>query len=77
MKVRAKFVVQSVTEHNTYTGGCYKDVKMNPVMADDVEENKRFHEATPSGEIKMTITNPSAADAFKPGDTFYVDFIEA
>jgi len=34
-------------------------------------------EATPSGSMKLYITNQAALDQFKIGKSFYVDFIEA
>ncbi len=47
-----------------------------PVYGDS-PENKTWSQATPPGEIKMTITNPAALDAFGPGQAFYVDFTPA
>lgn len=41
---------------------------------DPGNENKSFWEATPSGEITLTITNPEAAFKFVPGTAYYVDF---
>lgn len=38
------------------------------------DENKKFHEATPSGSCEMFITNPAVFGIFNPGDEFYVEF---
>lgn len=73
MSVRAKFIVSEVTE---YQGNAGKRVKLYPVTADDIAENQRFHQYTPSGNIEMHVNNPPAADQFKPGMAFYVDFTE-
>lgn len=71
--MRAKFVCQSVTL-NQYGG---EQVQMYPVCQDETEENKRFHQASPGGELKLFISNPNLAGAVKPGDTLYVDFHRA
>lgn len=71
MNVRAKFQVDSIrlTTHGT-------DVEMSPVMdqSDPTSEDARFWDATPSGSIKMYIDNKKAAEQFKPGQKYYVDF---
>ena len=71
MSVRAKFRVISVEDF-----GYTKKVKLSPVQADDIPENQKFHKYTPSGSLEMSIDNPPAADQFKPGKDFYVDFTE-
>jgi len=69
MSVRAKFRVVSVTDF-----GFTKQVKLAAISDDGIPENQRFHKATPSGQIEMTIDNPQAAEQFTPGKQFYVDF---
>lgn len=70
MKVRAKFVVDSVTQQN---GGGVK-VELKPVTSGS-EENKSFWKYTPSGKLEMWMTaGIPAADAFEPGQEFYIDF---
>lgn len=69
---RAKFSVQSVTDYSTA-----KQVLLHPVYSDDPNhENKAFWDATPAGLINMTIKS-GAADNFRPGMEFYVDFTQA
>ena len=34
---------------------------------------KKFHEATPNGELTLTINNQKAIGRFKPGQEFYLD----
>lgn len=74
MSVRAKFKVRSVTEHEWAPGG--KSVELYPVT-NGSEENKEFYKATPGGEIKLSTVNPAAAEQFKVGREFYVDFTPA
>lgn len=71
MSVRAKFRVHAVTPHTWGT-----EVMMHPVYSGS-EENKSFWEATPNGEIRMTIKNETAAKHFDVNGEFYVDFIKA
>lgn len=74
MTVRAKFKVHSITEtkHWEASKGNMFTVHMNQVSSGS-EENKRFFEATPSGEIKMAVNN-AVGKMFPVGSEFYVDF---
>lgn len=71
MTVRAKFRVETVTQ--TIHGFT---VDLKPVTGGS-PENERFFKWTPSGEIKMGTVNAEAAEQFKPGTEFYVDFTPA
>jgi hypothetical protein len=70
--VRAKFVVQSVKTWG-YGG---REIVATPVTGgpNEIPENQRFHKATPSGQLTMTVDNPPAAEVFVPGAEFYLDF---
>ena len=70
--VRAKFKCTEVNERR-FEHGNQVDVVLYPVMRDDVE----LWEATPSGKLEMTVTNPSVAGWFKPGESYYLDFSRA
>jgi hypothetical protein len=84
--VRAKFFVRAVELFSSPPGsGC---VKLAPVYkyqqgisGNACEENRKFWEATPSGEISLSITNPEGfkpfVEAFQRNKPFYVDFTEA
>ena len=53
-------------------------VKLRAVYSDDPEhENKKFWDATPSGELEMHITNNDAAEFFELGAEYYLDFTRA
>jgi hypothetical protein len=70
-KVRAKFKVNQVTEHD----GGFKQVTLAPVYSTDPNhENKKFWDATPNGQITMGIQNKSASALFEIGKEYYVDF---
>lgn len=71
--VKAKFAVNEVTN---YMGG--QKVSMLPVQntqygIDGENEDNQFARHTPSGEIRLQITNPALKDTFVPGKVFYVD----
>lgn len=70
MNVRAKFRVESKTQ----TASGY-EVKMHTVYA-GTEENDKYFNATPYGEITMGILNEAAAAQFVPGQYYYVDFTQ-
>lgn len=72
MSVRAKFVVQSITEYQH--GG--KKITLAPQYDQSIPEDKRFCKATPSGEFWMQIDNPAAAEQLKLGKAFYIDLTE-
>lgn len=51
------------------------EVTLQPVYgAGDDTENKSWSKYTPSGELKLVITNPDAVAVLGLGKTFYVDF---
>jgi hypothetical protein len=43
---------------------------------DPTSENYAWSQATPSGSLSMTITNPGAFGHFKQGAEYYLDFFE-
>lgn len=48
--------------------------KSEAYPADGSDENNTFAKWSPSGEFKLTITNPALSNRIKAGDEFYVDF---
>ncbi|MDN8617853.1 hypothetical protein [Variovorax ginsengisoli] len=77
MSVRAKFKVVSITTSARWNGpGTMGTVKLQPVTSGS-EENKKFYEATPSGEITLGTINQDALAQFEIGKEFYVDFTPA
>lgn len=68
----AKFKVGSTTNF----GNNNLQANLSPVTSGS-EENKSFSIYTPSGEIRLHITNPNALDFFEPAAEYYVEFRKA
>lgn len=81
--VKAKFWVKSVQHHYQGLSGAdiHAEVTLAPCYGTypggDSEENKSFAKWTPSGEIRMSITNPAAIEFFELGKPYYIDFRRA
>ncbi|HEX2881589.1 MAG TPA: hypothetical protein VHO25_18800 [Polyangiaceae bacterium] len=67
MSVRCKFVC-------SFKEG--QSVHLSPVYSGS-EENKKFFQATPGGQIAFDTVNQSALDQFEQGKEYYVDFTPA
>lgn len=52
-------------------------VELNAITGTKSEENKAFWQATPSGSISLSITNPDAFNQFEAGEEYYVTFEKA
>ncbi len=74
--VRAKFVVYERTRTEFFNCEPAFTIKARAVTSGS-EENKSFWKYTPSGELVMQTVNPEAAEQFKPGKEFYLDFTPA
>jgi hypothetical protein len=70
MNVRAKFRVTSVEHHE----GDQSTVNLAAVHGAD---NRTWTKWTPSGSLRLCITNPGATEQFKPGQHVFIDFSEA
>ncbi len=68
--VRAKFKVVAITNHDYGNG---KTIKLSPCYDQSIPEDRRFAQATPSGELSMYVDNQAAIDALKLGKYFYLD----
>jgi hypothetical protein len=78
MTVRAKFKVVSITTsaHWQPGKGHLGTVRLQPVTSGS-EENAKFYEATPSGQIEIGTINQEALAQFKIGGEYFVDFSPA
>lgn len=79
MAFRAKCrIIRVESSLHPMSGGVNTDhrtVTMQPVYgAGDDEANKQWSKYTPSGELKLTITNPEVWPDLVLGRTFFVDF---
>lgn len=80
MAVTAKFKVSRLTPYGAFevkdgkiSGDCtMAEVELTPDYAEG--RNKAWSEATPSGVIRLTITNPAALEQFVLNDAFTVIF---
>lgn len=42
--------------------------------ADGSDEDNTYAKFSPSGELRLTVTNPALSGKIKPGDRYYLDF---
>ncbi|MFZ3171939.1 MAG: hypothetical protein WA118_08170 [Carboxydocellales bacterium] len=70
--VRAKFVVDRISKIRFG----HHEIAMSPVVSGS-EENKKFWQYTPGGEIKVNCVNTDAVEQFEVGKEYYVDFSPA
>lgn len=82
-KVRAKFIVNSITRTQSTAwqdGKCVpqevQTIRLFPVSGTS-EENKAFFASTPTGSIELATVNPEAGNAFELNKEYYVDFTPA
>lgn len=73
--MRAKFKISSITQtaHWNKPGALLYSLTMSPVTSGS-DENRRFFEATPGGEIKLSVVSAEVGAQFPVGMEVYVDF---
>jgi opacity protein-like surface antigen len=78
MTMRAKFKVQSITQQANWNkpGGSLYTLQLHPVSSGS-DENKKFFEATPGGQIQLSVVNEEIGKHFPIGAEVYVDFTPA
>lgn len=76
MLVRAKFKVQRIERSSWGKGIEVQTIVLLPVTS-GADENTKFWQATPSGEIKLGTVNAAAAAAFDLDGEYYVEFTKA
>jgi hypothetical protein len=84
MSVRAKFKLQRVETHQygwPNADGSMQHTEQKTLVftavSDGSPENQAFWKATPSGELKMQVTNEAALEQFEAGREYYLDFTPA
>jgi len=71
-KVRAKFQCNAITDYGTT-----KVAQLGAVYGTE-GENKDFTDATPSGDLSISIDKGTpACEFFEPGKQYYLDFTAA
>jgi len=69
MKVRAKMKAYSVDRlQSGDPNEKSAEIRLMPVYDDGDPENATWSKYTPSGEVRLFITNPDAIEAFEPGN---------
>lgn len=69
--VLAKFRCNMIEDY----GPNQDTVHFGAVSDDGIPEHQRFHEATPSGKLDLTITNKHLKGFFKPGEYYYLQIL--
>lgn len=70
MKIAARLLCHHVDKWATH-----EVVTLQPVYSDKKDSpNYTWSQATPSGKLEMTITNPNAMGAFVPGQEYDILF---
>lgn len=76
--VRAKFKCWSVIHGNDGNpDNICAEIRLQAAYGDGDEANKSWSKWTPSGELRMFVTNPSAIAEFEQGKSYYLDFTPA
>jgi hypothetical protein len=81
--MRAKFQVQSVQQYKNGTTVNQETIRMTAVSGNKPygpngeSEDNTYARWTPTGELSITITNPSLFDKLRAGDEYYLDFTKA
>ena len=75
----AKFKVTKIEQaHNSETQQItMMAVTDKPFNPDGESDDNSFAKWTPSGELRMTITNPKLVGVLKEGQKYYLNFTEA
>ena len=55
------------------TGKFAQNIRLAAQYDPSIPEDKRFMEATPTGELKFYVSNPTVVDSFKIGENYYID----
>jgi hypothetical protein len=74
--MRAKMKVTGVTASPGAVNVTMMAVTEKPFDAEGKSEDNDFARWTPCASLSITIQNPALLEAFKEGQTFYLDFTE-
>jgi hypothetical protein len=69
--------VQKFPNSDQETLKFYAVSKSDGYPADGSDEDNSYARWSPSGELSLTVANPSLYGKFAVGDTFYLDFTRA
>ena len=71
IQTNCRFVCESVTDF----GNNHQQVNMRAIWTGHPDDNN-YSQATPSGNITLTVTNPYLVGNYKPGKTYNVVITE-
>ena len=87
MSVRAKFKVSTITrmqgsrrnDDGKYVPCEMQSIKLNAVYGGDdaSHENRKFWDATPSGELTLNVIHADAGNYFELSEEYYLEFTKA
>jgi hypothetical protein len=74
-RLRLKMVVNTVARHAGEDGSIYQEeISLSCVHSEkEGSANKQWSKWTPTGNLKFSVTNPSAFGKLLPGHFIYVD----
>ncbi|TDG23433.1 hypothetical protein EYW47_15015 [Paraburkholderia silviterrae] len=76
--MRAKMVVESVTQHQGGETLKFRAVPKNTAYPDDGgDEDNTYAKFSPQADLSIYVANPELHGKFTPGDKYYVDFTKA
>ena len=63
-------------KYKSFDAGKYQqNIRLAAVYDTANAEDVSFSDSTPSGELRIFVTNPIVVGTFKPGDSYYLDLI--
>ena len=74
MRMRAKMNCTKVVKYEHGEEFYFTPVTGGKFAADGVDEDNTYSKYSPSGDLRLMVTNPAIIGTINPGDVFYVDF---
>jgi hypothetical protein len=75
--MRAKFKVTNVNKYDGVEHLEFAAIGANKYGENGENEDNDFARWTPSGNVKISVTNPNLFDTFKVNENYYLDFTKA
>lgn len=73
MTIRALFTVTGITRNHWNPDSA--TIRFDCQYDQQIPEDQRFYDATPTGHVEMLVNNPRAIEEFALGKKFYADFV--
>lgn len=75
--MRAKMYIAKIEKYQNGDQIFLTPVSSKPYGPEGESEDNTYARYSPSGELRLMITNPNLVGSFVPGGTFYLDFTPA